>query len=145
MALDYQDNGNLVPGIHQISWDELVNEFGFNMHRTNLIAGMQIAIADLKRAGCRKVYIDGSFVTKKLHPLDYDACWDYDGVNLYKVKIDFPLFFNFDNSRARQKYYYKGEWMPAGYIAKINPEVSYMNFFQTDRDGNKKGIISLLL
>ena len=41
-----------------------------------------MALEVLHRAGCSKVYIDGSFVTVKLEPGDYDACWDIDGVNV---------------------------------------------------------------
>ena len=36
---------------------------------------------DLRAAGCKRAYIDGSFITTKEHPGDFDACWDLDGVD----------------------------------------------------------------
>jgi hypothetical protein len=135
----------LEPGIHFIEWNEFVNEFGYSKHRRRLITGLKMALDDLRSVGCQKVYIDGSFVTKEPYPADFDACWEIDGVDLAKLKRNFPLFFDFANGRANQKNHYKGEMMPARAEAKSNPIVSYLNFFQTDRNDNIKGIIGLVL
>ena len=39
------------------------------------MAGLGAALENLKNAGCGTVYINGSFVTNKVVPNDYDACW----------------------------------------------------------------------
>ena len=39
-----------------------------------------MAIDSLRRAGCRTVYIDGSFATSKEIPNDFDVCWDEEDV-----------------------------------------------------------------
>jgi hypothetical protein len=50
-----------------------------------LIEGLAAALEDLSAAGCRRVYINGSFVTGKEAPEDYDLCWSIDGVNPEKL------------------------------------------------------------
>ena len=145
MELYYLENGCLLPGIHTIVLDEFIREFGYNRHRLTLINGLKMALNDLKDVGCRTVYIDGSFVTKKELPSDFDACWEFEGVDLTQLKQKYPLFFDFANGRANQKAHYKGELMPAGARAKINPLILYKDFFQLDKEDNKKGIICLML
>ena len=46
------------------------------------------------------MYIDGSFVTVKREPGDYDACWDIDGVNAEALDL---VFLDFSGRRAAQK------------------------------------------
>ena len=145
MGLIYQENGNLVKGVHQISWDDFVTEYGYTDQRIELIKGLEIALSQLQDCGCKKVYIDGSFVTKKVVPGDYDACWEHEGVDIDKLRRDYPLFFDFDNGRMSQKSAYKGEIFPARVPAAVNPILLFINFFQLDRDNQAKGIISLLL
>ena len=43
MALVYQPNGNIIPGIYQITWEDVVSEFGFTYHRKQLIKGLALA------------------------------------------------------------------------------------------------------
>jgi hypothetical protein len=145
MALLYQENGQLIPGIHKIDWALFVKEYGYNPHRSQLIIGLNMALADLKNVGCKTVYIDGSFVTKKDDPGDYDACWEHEGVDLQKLKNEYPLFFDFTDGRANQKAHYKGELFPGRAPAKFNPIVYYFDFFQLDKEDNNKGIICLSL
>lgn len=50
--------------------------FGQTPRREQLLIGLLTAIRLLKLARCRTVYVDGSFVTAKPAPGDFDACWD---------------------------------------------------------------------
>ena len=104
------------------------------------MVGFRAAAGNLKRAGCRTVYLDGSFVTSKDIPNDYDACWEEDGVD--PALLD-PVLLTFDPGRATQKAQYAGELFPASVIADAGG-LSFLEFFQTDKDtGNPKGIISI--
>jgi len=145
MALSYQPNGNLSPGVHEITWGEFVSEFGCNSHRMDLIQGLEIALSDLKSCGCQSVFIDGSFTTKKDFPNDFDACWDHTGVDLGSLITHYPVFFDFANSRFNQKKKYKGEFFPMTAIAKPHPKELYIDFFRHDKEDNPKGIIHLKL
>ena len=71
--------------------------------------GLRAALENLKRAGCRTVYVNGSFVTNKYVPNDYDACWEEAGVE--PEALD-PVLLTFDPGRVTQKAKYLGELFP---------------------------------
>ena len=132
-------DGNLPPGIHFGAWDELVARFGHTAHRQRLLAGLRAALQSLKYAGCRRVYVDGSFVTAKEQPGDFDGCWEVDGVD--PDKLD-PVLLEFANRRAAQRAKYFGELFLAN--AAADPSgTRFIDFFQRDKDGQPKGIIAL--
>lgn len=104
------------------------------------MVGLRAALEDLKNAGCRTAYVDGSFVTIKAIPNDYDACWDEDGVDPVLLN---PVLLTFGAGRAAQKARYMGELFPASIIANSGG-LSSLDFFQTDKEtGNPKGIIAI--
>jgi hypothetical protein len=82
----------------------------FSPHRRNVFAGFGRACQELRKAGCRLVYVDGSFVATKVHPGDFDACWDIRNVN--EKSLD-PIFWDFSHGRAAQKHRFLGELFPA--------------------------------
>ena len=45
------------------------------------VARFSTGLTNLSSAGCRLVYLDGSFVTRKERPGDIDACWDVQYVD----------------------------------------------------------------
>jgi hypothetical protein len=134
MSLLYQNNGCLVPGVYLLKWEEFVTEFGFNSSRKILIKGLKQAIAHLKEAGCKNVWIDGSFTTRKPDPQDFDACWDPAGVNFELLQRKYPILFYFILGTKTQKDVYGGE---------LYPSPKFFEFFQNDRDNQPKGIIQL--
>ena len=94
----------------------------------------------LKRAGCGTVYVDGSFVTAKPQPMDFDACWAIDGVDPNRLD---PVFLDFSNSRAKQKARFGGEFFPADLPEGMTGK-TLLEFFQTDKEtGAPKGIVAL--
>jgi hypothetical protein len=104
-----------------------------------LLPGLLEAARILANAGCRALYIDGSFVTAKTFPGDFDACWERAGVNPHLLD---PVLLNFANKRAAQKARFKGELFLADGIAVSG--VTFFNFFQKDKNtGMPKGIVSL--
>lgn len=141
MIPDFHINGNLPPGIYWATWDIFISRFGHTPHRKLLCEGLFIGITSLVKVGCKTVYIDGSFVTSKEHPGDFDACWDDRGIDWSKLMQIDPTMLNFVNMRAAQKAKYKGEFFPASNIA--NNTETFLDFFQTDRDGNPKGIVAI--
>jgi hypothetical protein len=100
MIPEWQSNGDLPPGIHFALRRDLKPRLSFNPRRQRLLAGFLEACELLRRAGCRLVYLHGSFVTTKPHPGDFDACWDFKGVD--EEALD-PVFWNFSHDRPAQK------------------------------------------
>ena len=141
MIPDFDSEGNLPPGVHWANWNDLTMRFGYNPWRQQLLAGLSRALANLKQAGCQTVYIDGSFVTRKDLPQDYDACWEESGVDCSMLDRTFLIF---DDSRAQQKAKYMGEFFPATSMDATSG-LSFLAFFQTNRRGNPKGVVALNL
>ncbi len=117
--------------------------FGTTGYRLRLLGGFQAATDILRAAGCQRVYLDGSFVTSKLVPNDFDALWDTNGVDVALLLQMEPCFGDFSNGRAAQKAKFHGEFFPADY-----PELSsgriFLDFFQADRQtGEPKGIVAI--
>ncbi len=138
----FDADGLLPPGVHWANRDELIDRLGRNPWRRRLVIGLKAALENLKSAGCRTVYLNGSFVTSKDVPNDYDACWEENGVE--PTALD-PVLLTFDPGRATQKAKYMGELFPASIIAGAGG-LSFLEFFQTDKDsGRPKGIIAINL
>ena len=127
----------LPPGIHVATWLELVERFGTNERRREILAGLLLALQALKAAGCRRAYVDGSFITSKEEPGDFDGCWDHTGVDFDALD---PVLLDFDGHREAQKAKFEGEM----FIADA-PGNRFLEFFQIDRDGRPKGIIQINL
>ena len=140
MIPEFDSRGLLPKGIYRANWQEIVKRFGGNRQRSQLLRGLKEALDLLRDAGCRRVYLDGSFVTEKQSPNDVDVCWDVDGVD--PMSLD-SVFFEFDNGRAAQKAKYGAEFFPAQAPQHLK---TFLDFFQIDKEsGEAKGIIELLL
>ena len=84
------------------------------------------------------ILLDGSFVTSKLLPNDYDAVWES-----YDVDPDLldPVLLDYSNGRAAMKAKYGGELFVASLRAQ--ERILFRDFFQIDRNGVVKGIIEI--
>lgn len=132
----------LPPGAHEASLEDVAAAFATNSWRRELFDGLVLASSKLRAAGCPTVYLDGSYVTGKPRPGDFDACWDPTGVD--PAKLD-PVFRQFENGRAAQKAAFKGEFFPSSMIC-ADVGQAFVDFFQLDRfTGKQKGIISIPL
>lgn len=117
-----------------------MERYAITDHRASLLNGFGDAITSLTVAGCSRVYLDGSFVTDKEVPGDFDACWETSGVD--PVLLD-PELLDFTDRRAAQKIRYGGELFPAQISAEPGGTV-FLGYFQRDRHtGEPKGIIAL--
>ena len=143
MVPDYVEIGALwrvlPPGVHKASMREIEALFVFNETRKRLFNGLRAGVKHLREVGCGLLLLDGSYVTEKTHPNDYDVCWDLCGVD--DKKLD-PIFLDFKNKRKRQKDKYFGEYFPM--LAVAGRGKIFAQFFQEDKDtGKPKGIISI--
>ncbi len=98
-----------------------------------------MALENLKQAGCKRVYLNGSFVTTKDLPGDFDACWEPGGIDFDKLD---PVLLEFSNKRSAQKAKYGGELFPATADA-IGDGTPFIAFFQSARGGGRKGIVAI--
>ena len=113
--------GNLPAGEHLATWQELSSRYGSTPWRRRLLDGLLEALRALRNAGY------------------FDACWDAQGV--YLDLVDERLL-TFDKGRATQKAAFLGELFIAD--SRADPQGTlFLDFFQTDRDGHRKGIIAI--
>ncbi|MGJ5000103.1 DUF6932 family protein [Bradyrhizobium sp. HKCCYLRH2060] len=131
----------LPPGIHWATMDEIRTRFGQASRRAWLFDGISAVAEALQRAKCARMYIDGSFVTQKPEPNDFDGCWD--ATNVVAALLD-PVLLDFSNGRAKQKLKYRGEMFIAG--MSNGGSQPFLDFFQRDKfTGEAKGIIGIEL
>ncbi|MGH9365940.1 MAG: DUF6932 family protein [Thermoanaerobaculia bacterium] len=66
--------GRLPPGLHETTLEEVRRRFGSgNPIRERLMKGLSAVVSRARRAGAKRLYLDGSFVTDKKDPGDWDA------------------------------------------------------------------------
>lgn len=134
------ETGNLPPGVHVVTWQELVDVFGGTPQRQWLLGGLRRAAEALRVAGCVWLYVDGSFATIKEDPEDFDGCWEGRGVNLDMLD---PVLLEFSNGRIAQKIKYFGELFVARSV-EVGTGRTFLQFFQHDKaTGAPKGILAL--
>lgn len=143
MIPDFEPTGNLPVGVNGSTWDEFCKRFGRSRNRKRLLLGLEAALKALAAASCKIVYINGSFVTRKLEPHDYDLCWSIDGVAAEQLD---PVLLDFSpRGRRAMKAKYRGDLFPAEVPEGTSGKV-FLEFFQTDkRTGESKGIVSIRL
>ncbi|MHB8593386.1 MAG: DUF6932 family protein [Acidimicrobiales bacterium] len=130
--------GRLPDGEYEIEWQELVERFGWSTRLRQLLDGLAEAIELLVAAGCRRLWVNGSFVTAKEEPADFDACWDPSGVDLDALD---PIFMEFGQGRTAQKRRFGGELLPN--VTEAESGLSFSEFFRNERDAGRKGIVVL--
>lgn len=141
MVPPFESNGLLPPGIHFAdTWQEFFSLFGSTPRRQWLLDGMKSALVALYRAKCKLVYVDGSFVTTKKEPGDFDICWDIAGVDPQLLD---PILLKLNDGRQSQKAKFRGELFPARWTETESGK-TFLEFFQVDKTtGDAKGIVAL--
>jgi hypothetical protein len=107
-----------------------------------VLDGLEQALQALRRTGCRRAYIDGSFVTAKEDPSDYDVRWEERNVD--PLLLD-PALMDFSNRRRAQKQRFEGEFFPA--MMPAGPGYAdFLDYFQHEANTDApKGIVAISL
>lgn len=138
----FDDNGNLPPGVHHVHLSDIEKRFTWTEKRKELFQGLTEAVVNLSFAGVLLLYIDGSFITSKDDPSDVDGCWVWNpGVN-YQL-LD-PVLTDRKPPREKMKQKYGVDLLVQGYDLGTDGR-PIKGWFETDDDGNEKGILLLKL
>ena len=130
----------LPPGIYDASIDEIELRYATTFHRRALFEGLKNALKNLFDSGCQQIFLDGSFVTAKPKPKDFEVAWDTRFVN---PNILDPVFLDFTHGTMPQKKKYLGEFFPSTLTEGKSGKL-FLDFFQNEKDtGVQKGIIRL--
>ncbi|WP_417832200.1 DUF6932 family protein [Terasakiella sp.] len=132
----------LPAGIWEATLKEVEQRFAYNDHRRFLFNGICRVCDSLAAAGVGYILLDGSYVTAKPLPSDFDGCW-YPTEAVNKKKLD-PVLLDFSNKRKAQKEKYGGELFIA--TDGAGNGLFFEDFFQIEPMSAKaKGIIKINL
>ncbi|MCJ2075986.1 hypothetical protein MKK68_10000 [Methylobacterium sp. E-016] len=132
--------GYLPEGEHVADWNEVCDRFAWNAHRVHLLSGLRRLTIALRDAGCGLFLLDGSFVTRKEFPGDFDACCDYSGMTAITL-----MRLRLMGSKEIMKAEYFGEVYAYAEPVPGDERYSFRMFFQRDVDDVPKGLVRLNL
>ena len=133
MIPPFEDNGNLPPGVHRASLDEIQARFGHESELRRVQMESLRWLANLaKRAGVTRLVINGSFVTDILEPNDVDCVLmivpdhPYDSAVLDEIAVGLPF-------------------LDVQLVEHLDFTMLVNQFFATDRFGTPKGLVEVIL
>ena len=147
MIPEFLENGYLPEGIYDASIEEVAERFVFSGKRRQLLNGLMELIAVCISSKINIIYLDGSFISKKLRPVDYDACYDTDHPDRLSILKDVNSTALESDSEI-QKQSFGGEIHYANAnMAHIKGSPTILEWFQTCKEDEtlKKGIIRIIL
>jgi hypothetical protein len=133
MLPEFDEHGNLPPGIHRATLAEIADRFGYGSEvRREQMDSLRWLVELAVRAGIQRVLVDGSFVTRKKKPNDVDC--------VLLIGPQYPKDVN-----ARQDL---REGLPFVHI-QIVDQAGFDEFvnriFATDKSRNPRGLIEVIL
>lgn len=131
-------DGRLPEGVHAASWIEVAETLSFSSRRRAMLVALYVALGHLKQAGCKRVWLGGSFVRTKANPMDIDVVWDIDGVD---PDLLHPAFLTPD-AREWTKAVFASEFFPS-HIVEGASNLPMVEFFQRMRDGRPCGVVEV--
>ena len=141
MIPELTGEGMLPPGRHEATVEEIRRRFGSgNLVRSRLMKGLDAVLRMARKVGADLLYLDGSFVTDKKEPGDWDAVlllpagariWSKEAIALadrpdVRKRYDGDLFTVSEEDTEVLAHYVEG-------------------VFVHDRNGRAKGLVVLRL
>ncbi len=144
MIPQFTDEGLLPAGVHETDLEEIREKMGWSRKRRELLEGLEEALELMATCGVARVYLDGSFVTDKDRPNDVDGCYDLaEDVTTGDLKRLAPIFPPSSSNRAEAKRRFGVDFFPAA-TEMVSGQL-FLRFFQTDREGRERGVLSVEL
>jgi len=141
MIPDLTSEGVLPPGVHDATLHEVRRRFGTgSATRRRLMRGLAAVLVIARRAGARYLYLNGSFVTDKREPLDWDGVLVFP-VGSNSGSADALLLADRDSIRVE----YEGDLFT---ISEEDRDVLHhlvAIVFATDRQKRPKGLLRIRL
>jgi len=137
--------GYLPPGEHEATLEEVEQTFGLrNFRRREIMKGLKRVLEQLKARGVETVFLDGSFVTEKERPNDVDTIYVAPpGADPATWGLLSPQRQGDLRRVDRVHLWSHPSLQPPKHPGA--PPKPLVEFFQTDRDDNPKGIVKLSL
>jgi len=143
---DFRDDGWLPEGHHAATWDEIAERLGGEpgSKRATVLAGL-LAWRDAVRAKGLSglVILDGSFVSAKPAPGDFDLLFFYDEASEAVTKQDTKAAALVDNAKCKARF--GGDVFGFGAtLARLAPQFAPRDTFDFIKDTKKpKGVLEV--
>jgi hypothetical protein len=133
MIPPFADNGYLPPGIHPATFDEPEARFGCDSELRRVQTQSLGWLVDLvRRAGVRRVVLNGSFVTDAIEPNDVDC------VLLIDADVQ-------QDSQAAQELRDGLPFLDLDLVEESEFLLLVEEIFATDRNNDPKGLVELMI
>jgi hypothetical protein len=132
--------GNLPPGVHSASLEQIRRRFATNHRRREIFEGLEWVVGELLGRGVQEIWINGSFVTSKVRPRDVDVIFSPTvgyghGWGILHISSRDAL-----KLQRRVDLLTSSSGQPDLVTGLLVP---ILDFFQRDRNGRRKGILKL--
>jgi hypothetical protein len=135
MQIKFDRKGNLQHDLI-LQLNEFEEFFGYNTERKKKINNLFTLAKILSSFSCALMYIVGSFITAKRQPNDIDVCFDITELDEEELMTKHPELLERETIHRSLKIH-------IFFIRHQNSEM--LDWFKTDRDGNKRGIVKIFL
>jgi len=139
-------NGYLPAGAHEATLSEVIERFGTNTPRRQVLATRLQELVSLARATgkLRRMFIWGSFVTDKLFPRDLDIfLLMQEGFDREFAALSPPQRYVFEHGQARLHFEADIFWATEAVGAVVL--TSWLSVYQLSRDMEQRGIVEVIL
>jgi hypothetical protein len=129
-----EPSGLLPPGDHEATLAEIQARFCWNYRRREIYRGLEYVAGELVSHSVEKIWVDGSFVTKKERPRDVDVAYEVPN----GADPDDWGWLSPGRRRDLKKFHHVDllpDW-------PNQPQIN--RWFCSDEEGNAKGIIRLI-
>lgn len=138
MIPEFDKHGNLKPGIWNATIAEVEERFAQTPLRRRLFEALLVVVEILTAAKCPAAYLDGSFITTASEPGDYDLCYESTGM---VPTEEWRLFLKLTADERKKEHL--GDIFVRMQVPPFFTD--HVELWQSDRDGNVKGIIRIEL
>lgn len=144
----FRPDGWLPEGHHATTWDEIVARFGGppGSRRAVVLSGL-LGWRDAVRAkgmGGRLI-LDGSFISQKPAPGDFDLFFLYDGDTEALLKTDAEARALTDYQSCRAAGFQGDVFALPLSLRELSPLLGGTDMFDSDRQGISKGVVEVTL
>jgi hypothetical protein len=140
---EFNESGNLPPGIHQATLDEVADQFGDVKGQRNICTRRLLHLYALaERTGhLQRFIVFGSYVTTKPDPNDVDVVLIMD--DDFRLE-DCPIEMRglFEHAVAQARYGASIFWVRPGLLLREGIE-DFIAYWQIRRDGSKHRIVEV--
>lgn len=142
---EFNENGDLPPGVHGASWTEVVNRLGGSPGQRDVCTRRLAHVLELaRRTAClQRFVVFGSYVTAKAYPNDVDVILIMDDAfRLEHCPMESRALF--DHPIAQARYGASVFWIRPGLL--IGETVAdFIEYWQIKRGGGQRGIVEIKL